>query len=196
MKLIIGIGNPGVKYINTRHNVGFQILEKFSQANNLIFRPAKSNYWFVESKLNAFHFFLVKPTTYVNNSGIVVKELIEHLKIKLSDILIIYDDTNLEPGILRIRKSGSDGGHNGLKSIIYRLNSDNFTRLRVGVGSPNENQELADYVLSKFSEDEIDIIESKSTLIMELIEQFITAGSAGMLDYYSKVTKINSPNIS
>ena len=195
MKLIIGIGNPGVKYINTRHNVGFQILDKFSQAHNLIFRPAKSNFWYVESKLNAFHFFLVKPTTYVNNSGIVVKELVEHLKIKLSDILIVYDDTNLEPGILRIRKSGSDGGHNGLKSIIYHLNSDIFTRLRVGVGSPNENQELADYVLSDFSKVDESFIESKKSFIIELIEQFIIAGSVGMLDYYSKVTQINSSNI-
>lgn len=196
MKLIIGIGNPGNKYLNTRHNVGFQILEKFSQAHNLNFRPAKSDFWFVESKLNTFHFFLVKPTTYVNNSGIVVKELVDNLKINLSDILIIYDDTNLEPGNLRIRKSGSDGGHNGLKSIIYHLNSNIFTRLRIGIGAPNQEQDLADYVLSEFSENDIENIESKSTFIIELLEQFITSGTDGMLDYYSKVIKINSPNIS
>ena len=139
---------------------------------------------------------MVKPATYVNNSGVVIKELVENLNIKLSDMLIIYDDTNLETGALRIRKSGSDGGHNGLKSVIYHLNSDKFARLRIGVGNSKLNQDLADYVLSEFSQDDIDVIESKYPLIKDLIEQFISSGSSGMLDHYSKITKINSPNIS
>ena len=196
MKLIIGIGNPGVNYTNTRHNVGFQILEKFSQVHNLNFRPAKSKFWFVESKLNAFHFFLVKPFTYVNNSGVVVKEIIDHFDLKISDTLVVYDDTNLETGVLRIRKSGSDGGHNGLKSIIYHLENDNFPRLRVGIGSPTSNQPLSDYVLSNFTQDDIDILEPKYEFIIKLIEYFISSGSTGMLDYYSTATKLNSPNIS
>ncbi|MCW8850547.1 MAG: aminoacyl-tRNA hydrolase [Melioribacteraceae bacterium] len=196
MKLIIGIGNPGVNYINTRHNVGFQILEKFSQVHNLNFRPSKSKFWFVESKLHTFHFFLVKPFTYVNNSGVVVKEIIDHFNIKVSDTLIIYDDTNLDTGVLRIRKSGSDGGHNGLKSIIYHLENDNFPRLRIGIGSPSDEQQLADYVLSNFTQDDLDILIPKYPLIIELIEKFIISGSTGMLDHFSKVMKINSPNIS
>ena len=196
MKLIIGIGNPGVNYINTRHNIGFQILEKFSQVHNLIFRPSKGKFWFVESKLDAFHFFLVKPSTYVNNSGVVVKEIIDHFNIKVSDTLIIYDDTNLDTGVLRIRKSGSDGGHNGIKSIIYHLEKDNFPRLRIGIGSPSDEQQLADYVLSNFTQDDLNILVPKYPLIIELIEKFIISGSAGMLDHFSKVSKINSPNIS
>lgn len=196
MKLIIGIGNPGVNYINTRHNIGFQILEKFSQVHNLNFRPAKSKFWFVESKLDTFHFFLVKPFTYVNNSGIVVKEIIEHFNIKVSDTLIVYDDTNLDTGVLRIRKSGSDGGHNGLKSIIYHLEDDSFPRLRIGIGNPTDEQQLAEYVLSNFTQGDLDILVPKFPFIVELIEKFIISGSDGMLNHFSKVTQINSPNIS
>jgi PTH1 family peptidyl-tRNA hydrolase len=150
----------------------------------------------VESKLDAFHFFLVKPFTYVNNSGVVVKEIIDHFNIKVSDTLIVYDDTNLDTGVLRIRKSGSDGGHNGLKSIIYHLENDNFPRLRIGIGSPSDEQQLADYVLSNFTQDDLDILIPKYPLIIELIEKFIISGSTGMLDHFSKVMKINSPNIS
>lgn len=194
MKLIVGIGNPGSRYINTRHNVGFQILDRFCQKQNLNFRPTKSNFWLVESKLNAFHFFLVKPSTYVNNSGLVLKELVEYYNIKLSDILVIYDDTNLDCGFLRIRKSGSDGGHNGIKSIIYHLENNNFARLRVGVGKPAPNEELADYVLSDFSKENNEQIENKMPLIINLIEQFIYGGLSEMLNYYSKTRNIDTSN--
>ncbi len=196
MKLIVGIGNPGRKYLNTRHNVGFQILDKFCKKQNLNFQPTKSNFWLMESKLNTFHFFLVKPTTYVNNSGVAVKELVDKFEIDLNDILVVYDDTNLETAGLRIRKSGSDGGHNGIKSIIYHLENDKFTRLRVGIGAPNENEELADYVLSNFPKEDLIKVESKIPLIIDLIEQFINGGSAAMLNYYSTLTNINSSNIS
>ena len=194
MKLIVGIGNPGSKYINTRHNVGFQILDIFCQKQNLNFRTTKSNFWLVESKLNAFHFFLVKPSTYVNNSGLVLKELVEHYSIKLSDILVIYDDTNLDCGILRIRKSGGDGGHNGIKSIIYHLENNNFARLRIGVGQPAPNQELADYVLSDFSKENNEQIEKEIPRIINLIEQFIYGGLSEMLNYYSKTNNIDTSN--
>ncbi len=188
MKLIIGIGNPGRKYLNTRHNVGFQILDEFCKKQNLNFQPTKHDFWLMESKLNTFHFFLVKPTTYVNNSGVAIKELVENLGIDLNDILVIYDDTNLETAALRIRKSGSDGGHNGIKSIIYHLQSDRFTRLRIGVGIPNETEELAHYVLSEFPKEDIKKIKDNFPLIIDLIEQFICVGSVAMLNYYNKKT--------
>jgi len=196
LRVIIGIGNPGSRYRNTRHNVGFQILDRFCQKQNLNFKPTKSNFWLVESKLDAFHFFLVKPVTYVNNSGLVLKEIVEYFDIKLSDILVVCDDTNLDSGVLRIRKSGSDGGHNGIKSIIYHLQSDKFTRLRVGVGHPNENEELADFVLSNFSDDDNKIIEKKIPLIINLIEEFIYGGLTSMLNSYSKESNTNSSNLS
>jgi PTH1 family peptidyl-tRNA hydrolase len=139
---------------------------------------------------------LIKPATYVNNSGIVVKELAEELNIIPEDILVVYDDTNINVGEVRIRKSGSDGGHNGIKSIIYHLEADNFIRLRVGIGAPENNDELADYVLSPFPECDIEIIEDKLPFIIKLLENFITGGVDLMLNYYSKESNIDTSNIS
>lgn len=196
MKLIVGIGNPGKQYIETRHNIGFQILDKFCNKYNIKFKPAKSNFWYLESILNTFHFFLVKPTTYVNNSGLIVKELIDKFEIPLKNLLVIYDDTNLEIGMLRIRKSGSDGGHNGIKSIIYHLENDKFNRMRIGVGKPQDNLNLADFVLSNFSDKDKLILDSKTDFIIQLIEEFIIGGMSNLLDYYSKNLHIKTSTIS
>ena len=196
MKLIIGIGNPGTRYFHTRHNLGFRILDQFCLIHKLKFQSTKSNFWEVESIFNTFHFFLIKPATYVNNSGIVVKELADELNVIPEDILVVYDDTNINVGEVRIRKSGSDGGHNGIKSIIYHLEADNFIRLRVGIGATENNDELADYVLSPFPECDIEIIEDKLPFIIKLLENFITGGVDLMLNYYSKESNIDTSNIS
>ena len=194
MRLIVGIGNPGNKYINTRHNIGFNILDLLCQKLNLKFRPTKSNFWLMESKLDTFHFFLMKPATYVNNSGLAVKEFVDEFGIPIEDVLVVYDDTNLDAGVLRIRKSGADGGHNGIKSIIYHLEDDRFNRLRIGVGKPYTNQDLADFVLSNFSEDEFNKINDLTPLIISLIENFITGGIDSMLNFYSRESLRNSSN--
>jgi PTH1 family peptidyl-tRNA hydrolase len=131
-----------------------------------------------------------------NRSGIVVKELVDEFNLSLNDLLIIYDDTNLEVGEIRIRKSGSDGGHNGLKSIIYHLENDRFIRLRVGIGEPGIREELAEYVLSQFPKEELKIIEEKLPLILGLIDNFIIGGVDDMLNYYSREANIKSSNIS
>ena len=195
MKLVIGIGNPGNQYQKTRHNIGFRILEEYCVKNNLEFKPSKSDYWFVESEISAFHFFLIKPATYVNNSGLVVKEIMEEYELETSDVLVICDDTNLPLGELRPRKSGSDGGHNGLKSIIYHLVSEDFMRLRIGVGNPQVNYDLAQYVLEDFSSEELKKIEEKYEFIFSLIEKFICGGSKEMLNLYSKKGKSDSQSI-
>jgi len=195
LRAILGIGNPGKDYINTRHNIGFQILDTFAQKYNLEFIPSKNNYWYVESSFTTFPFFLIKPTTYVNNSGLVVLELIEKYKLSLSNILIIVDDVNLELGEIRIRKSGGDGGHNGIKSIIYHTQSINFPRIRIGIANNNKTKNLADFVLSDFSADEITILKERFKLVIELVEHFITGGTSEMLNFYSKQNKlINNKN--
>ena len=194
MRLVIGIGNPGIKYSNTRHNVGFQILDYFCEKNNLKFSPSNSDYWYVESNMNAFHFFLVKPTAYVNNTGFVVKEILDKLELSTNDLLVIYDDVNLEIGEIRIRKSGSDGGHKGIKSMIYQLETDIFSRIRIGVGSPS-TPELANYVLSEFSNNELNELKLKLPLIEGLIKHYISGGTNEMLNFYSKQSNINSSNI-
>lgn len=195
MKLIVGIGNPGRQYLKTRHNIGFQILDIFCRKHGLTFGPSKSDYWLVESNFSTFHFFLVKPTTYVNNTGLVVKEIVEENNLKIDDILILSDDSNLETGIIRIRKSGGDGGHNGIKSIIYHLGNDEFARLRIGIGQPDIQINLADYVLSEFSETDQKKIETNMTLIIDLVENFISGGIDEMLNYFSKNINRKSNNI-
>ena len=195
MKLIVGIGNPGRQYLKTRHNIGFQILDIFCRKHGLTFGPSKSDYWLVESNFSTFHFFLVKPTTYVNNTGLVVKEIVEENNLKIDDILILSDDSNLETGIIRIRKSGGDGGHNGIKSIIYHLENDEFARLRIGIGQPDIQINLADYVLSEFSETDQKKIETNMTLIIDLVENFISGGIGEMLNYFSKNINRKSNNI-
>ena len=196
MRLIVGLGNPGIKYFDTRHNIGFRILDQFCLDHKLNFKPAKSDFWLVESCFETFHFFLVKPASYVNRSGIIIKELVDELNVSLSDLLIVYDDTNINVGELRIRKSGSDGGHNGLKSIIYYLENNKFNRLRVGVGEPQNSEDLAEYVLSPFLRKDFKIIEKKIPLIISLIENFIIGGVSKMLNYYSRETNIKSSKIS
>ena len=171
MKLIVGIGNPGRQYLMTKHNIGFQILDIFCKKHGLTFGPSKSKFWLVESNFSTFHFFLVKPTTYVNNTGIVVKEIIDEYNLSIDDILILSDDSNLEAGVIRIRKSGSDGGHNGIKSIIYHLENDEFARLRIGIGQPEFQIDLADYVLSEFSETDLKTIEKNMPVIIELVRK-------------------------
>lgn len=194
MKFILGIGNPGSKYTNTRHNIGFQVLDGFAASQNLKFIPSKSDFWFVESKLNTFPFFLIKPSTYVNNTGLILPDLINKFGLKNENLLVIYDDINLETGKIRIRKTGSDGGHNGIKSIIYNLRTENFLRIRIGISQPKENINIADYVLSEFTKDEKLLIKNKFPLIFKLIEQFIIGNQNKMLNYFSIASQKNKPN--
>lgn len=192
MRIVIGIGNPGKKYVNTRHNIGFYILDQFAQKNNIDFIPSKGEFWKTESNINAFRFLLIKPTTYVNNTGFVVKNLIDNLNLTLDNILIIYDDANLNLGKIRIRNSGSDGGHNGIKSIIYNLESENFPRIRIGIGKPEYSEDMTDYVLSDFIKDEKKIIQEKLPFLYELLTVFICEGYDKMLDHFSKNSNINT----
>ena len=196
MRAVIGIGNPGRNYIGTRHNVGFYILDSFAHKNKLDFLPTKSDFWKAESVIDTFRFLLIKPTTYVNNSGLVINELIDNFNLTMNDLLVIYDDVNLDIGNIRIRKNGSDGGHNGIKSIIYHLQSDSFPRIRVGVGKQKDDESLANYVLSKFNKDEINLIDQKIPLLQQLMIEFIANGYEKMLDYFSKESNTNSSNLS
>jgi len=186
LKAIVGLGNPGKRYQLTRHNIGFIILDTFAQKHNLEFSPGKGDYYFVGSVLDTSHFNLYKPTTYMNLSGIAVRQILETDNIELDELLIISDDINLDTGKIRIRESGGDGGHNGLSSIIYQLNSDKFLRLRFGVGNDFEDGKMPDYVLQNFYENEWEIIRLSVDFSVSLIEQFIVGGKQLMLNYFSK----------
>jgi PTH1 family peptidyl-tRNA hydrolase len=187
VRLILGIGNPGKQYSFTRHNAGFLLLDNYAQKNSISFKASQKDYYFAEGKTADCGFSLIKPSTYVNDSGLAAIQAIEEYNIELTDMLVIADDVNLETGKFRIRANGSGGGHNGMNSIIYHLNSDNFPRLRIGIGNDFRRGQMADYVLSLFSKEEEVIISKVFADTMVLIDEFIKSGTKGMLDANSKL---------
>jgi PTH1 family peptidyl-tRNA hydrolase len=187
LRVILGIGNPGKKYENTRHNIGFMILDEFARNKGMEFVPSKNDYYIAGSPKKASPFCLIKPTTYVNLSGQAAVQVLDEYLTDPNELLIVSDDINLPLGKLRIRKSGGDGGHNGLNSIIYSLNTDQFARLRFGVGNEFENGAMANYVLNKFTKEEIENINESISLSLKLIDEFIDGGSEKMLTSFSKI---------
>jgi PTH1 family peptidyl-tRNA hydrolase len=188
VRIIVGIGNPGRRYENSRHNVGFMFLDYLANSNSLRFIPSKGDYNFASGAIEDSPFLLVKPSTYVNQSGTAVNQALTEYKSGLSDLLVVLDDINLELGNTRLRSSGGDGGHNGMSSIIYQLNSDQFARIRIGIGNNFFKGEMADYVLSNFSKEELEIL-GKSFLFSKIVtEEFIKGGVKQMLDANSKLS--------
>ncbi|MEW6654728.1 MAG: aminoacyl-tRNA hydrolase [Bacteroidota bacterium] len=188
MRAIVGLGNPGKRYENTRHNVGFIVLDKYAEKYNLGFRSTEFDYVFSEGQVDETSgFYLVKPTTYMNMSGVAVSSFMRTHNLKPEDIIVIYDDLNLEMGRVRPRRSGNDGGHNGVRSLIGSLQSELFPRIRFGIGGKFEKGRMIDYVLSRFADSELKLIEPQISITIELLEQFVVGGVQHMLDYYSKM---------
>ena len=171
--LIAGLGNPGTQYENTRHNCGFMAAETLADIYETPLKRLRFKSLTGEISIGGKRCLVMKPTTFMNNSGDAVEEAAVFYKIPPERILVIYDDISLDVGRLRIRGKGSDGGHNGMKSIILRLNSDNFPRIRIGVGKkPNKDYDLADWVLSRFTKEEGEKLEtalSNSAKAAELV---------------------------
>lgn len=160
MKAIIGLGNPGRDYKWTRHNVGFEVINKLAYDYNIDMNKEKYKALIGEGRIGMEKVLLIEPLTYMNLSGESVREFVNFYKLQPEDIIVVCDDINLPLGSIRIRAKGSDGGQKGLRNIIYQLGYDNFTRVRVGVGEKPPKWDLAKYVLSKFTEEEnTDIIK-------------------------------------
>lgn len=173
MKLVIGLGNPGGEYRKTRHNAGFIFLNFFLSKEGLSLdkKKFKGEYIdYVSNKGNKVIF--LQPQTYMNLSGDSVIDFIKYFKIDIKDILVIYDDLDLDVGKIRIRSKGGSGGHNGIKSIIARLGSEEFKRIRIGIGK-DSNIPVVDYVLSKFSDNEMEILNKQSLIVNQVINDFI-----------------------
>ncbi|MDE0043868.1 MAG: aminoacyl-tRNA hydrolase [Candidatus Poribacteria bacterium] len=174
-KLIVGLGNPGRRYEMTKHNVGFWVIDELLQRCGIRKLKGMSGALAGTTKWDGDGPIYVKPTTFMNNSGEVVAALVHRFDLSFSDLCVVYDDLNLEIGVLRLRKKGSDGGHNGMKSIIRYLNTEEFPRLRIGIGTPTYDQ--IDYVLSKF--DEVDrvridqVVQRAADAVEMLIEDGI-----------------------
>ena len=190
MRCVIGLGNPGKKYSMSRHNIGFLIIDELAEKLSLNFLPSKFDFYYSEGTLESSDFFLVKPTTYMNLSGNAVQDFLSGHSIPIENILVVYDDINLPFGKIRLRKSGSDGGHNGIKSIIYNLQSDEFPRLRFGIGRNFSEGELSEYVLSTFENNEIQLLKEQIPFAMDLIQEFIVGGFRYMADSFSRNSKL------
>lgn len=154
MKLIVGLGNPGGKYIGTRHNIGFDCITALCDEYRIKMGKAELKALTGTGVIDGIKVMLAMPQTYMNLSGDSVRALADYYKIPVSDIIVIFDDISLAPGQIRIRKKGSAGGHNGVKDIIAKLGTQDFARIKVGVGAKPEGYDLADFVLGHFKSDE------------------------------------------
>ena len=159
MRAIFGLGNPGKKFEKTRHNIGYIIVNHLSDYYDVPFKAGKGDYYYTEFAHHGERILLVKPTTYMNRSGVAVRHVLNYFPVSEQDILIVYDDFNLPYGTIRFRSQGSDGGHNGIRSIIESLGSNEFQRIRIGIGSPEDKRPLEKYVLGNFSQKERETID-------------------------------------
>lgn len=195
MKIIIGLGNPEKEYKNTRHNVGFEVINKISSDYNIDINKLKFKAHIGEGFISSQKVMLVKPQTYMNLSGISVSDIINFYKLTNDDIIIVYDDVSLPFGDIRIREKGSAGGHNGIKSIIQHLDTDVFLRIKVGIDEKPKNYDLADYVLSRLTKQEqekLDVGIDKSVLA---IVDILNHGTKQAMNNYNRRLKETDSNI-
>lgn len=160
MWVIAGLGNPGRQYLDTRHNLGFKVIDRLSKDYNIDVDKLKHKAFIGDGIIKGKRSMLVKPQTFMNLSGESLKDITSFYKIPSENIIIVYDDTSLPLGACRIRKQGSAGGHNGIKSIIQHLNTEQFIRIKIGIGEKPSGWDLADYVLSKFADDDMPLIQN------------------------------------
>jgi PTH1 family peptidyl-tRNA hydrolase len=184
MKLVVGLGNPGRKYAGTRHNVGFDVLDVLAERHRLEWESAPAEA--MQARWRAASVMVAKPLTFMNLSGGAIGELLRFYKIELPDLFVVVDDTNLELGRLRARPSGSAGGHNGLKSIIGALGTEEFARLRVGVGRGDGRRDLADHVLAKFDPEERADIAEATSRAADAAELFAAEGIVPVMNRFNR----------
>lgn len=158
MYLIVGLGNPEKEYANTRHNMGFNVINKIAEAYKIELTKDKFQGIYGTGQIENEKVILLKPQTYMNLSGISIREFVKFYKIEKEKIIIIYDDVDIEPGLIRIRKQGTAGSHNGMKSVVNELGTINFIRIRVGIGKPKYENDMINHVLQKIDESEKEII--------------------------------------
>ena len=172
MKLIVGLGNPGREYENTRHNVGFMTIDNYANNNNITIDKQKFDGLFVKTNIKGIDIILLKPLKYMNLSGEVVKKFVDFYKINVEDILIINDDLDMQLGKIKLKSKGSSGGHNGLKNIENHLNTQEYKRLKIGI-SNNKNIDTKDYVLSKFNIEDLKIIQTTINNTINILNDFL-----------------------
>ncbi|APF24275.1 MULTISPECIES: aminoacyl-tRNA hydrolase [Clostridium] len=183
MFLIVGLGNPGSQYEDTRHNIGFKVVDNIAKEYNIEINRQKFKGVCGEGFINGEKVILLKPTTYMNLSGESIREVVDFYKLSNDDVLVIYDDISLDVGRLRIREKGSAGGHNGIKSIIAHLGTDIFPRIKVGVGQPNVD--LVNYVLGKFTKEEMEVLNESIDASTKAAKEIISNDVKTAMNIYN-----------
>ena len=184
MKLVVGLGNKGREYENTRHNMGFMLVDRYLQYKNITDKfKEKFNAMYIETTINNEKVIFIKPMTYMNNSGIAIRAFVDFYKLNSEDVLVISDDLDLDLGKFRLRRNGSSGGHNGLKSIISHLGTNDFKRLRIGIS--NDKDDVINYVLSKFSKKELNEIDTMFDTLVDVLDDYF------LMDFTSLMSKYN-----
>ncbi len=186
MFLIVGLGNPGRDYVGTRHNMGFEAVDALCAKFDITMNKEKFRAQVGEGRIGGEKVMIIKPQTYMNLSGESVREFRDFYKLESEEILVIYDDISLPTGKLRIRQRGSDGGHNGIKNIIYQLKTDVFPRIKIGVGQPDHPDfDCKDYVLGRFSKEETEILTQTVIRVTEAVETLIKEGAAKAMNRFN-----------
>lgn len=188
MKLIVGLGNPGKEYSNTRHNIGFQVLDNFALENDVSISKSKNNGLYTEFNYNGEKVVLLKPQSYMNLSGEVVRRYVDFYKVDIEDVLIIHDDIDLDIGTFRMRSKGSSAGHNGLKNIELHLGTQNYKRLKIGV-SNNKQIDARDYVLGNFSKEEEKVLEKVKNDLMKVMKDYFNLSFEELMSKYNCIHK-------
>lgn len=190
MYIIAGLGNPTLQYEGTRHNVGFDVIDTLAEKYNISVDARKSRAFIGKGMIEGQKVILVKPQTYMNLSGESIRGLVDYYKIDVEhELLVIYDDISLDVGQLRIRKKGSAGGHNGIKNIIANLGTQNFPRIKVGVGEKPKKYNLADYVLSHFSKAERELMEEGYQKAVKAVEMLLDGEMEAAMNEYNRKVK-------
>lgn len=184
MKLIVGLGNPGREYNNTRHNIGFMCIDKICNYFNVTLDSNKFNGLYTQFNYNNEKIILLKPQKYMNLSGEVIRDFVNFFKININDILIICDDLDTKVGSYRLRYKGSSGGHNGLKNIEQNLSTNEYKRIKIGI-SNNKTIDTKDYVLGKFNKEELDLISPIIDNIPNIIEDYLKLPFDNVMNKYN-----------
>lgn len=185
MYIIIGLGNPEPEYSNTRHNMGFDVVNKLAMKNNIELNRTKYNAIYGTGVIQNEKVILIKPQTFMNNSGEAVKQFINFYKEPLENIIVVYDDMDTEVGHIRIRAKGGAGSHNGIKSLINELQTEDFSRIRVGIGRPHGDFDRINYVIGKLDETEIMKLKEGEELAAQAIEFWIKNGIDNTMNRYN-----------
>ncbi|NTW16212.1 MAG: aminoacyl-tRNA hydrolase [Syntrophaceae bacterium] len=185
MKLIVGLGNPGSKYLTTRHNIGFLALDKIAHNHDISITVKGFDACFGKGKIGDIPVLLLKPQTFMNVSGISVKKSADYFKIDLADLIVVHDDIDLSFGTLRIKSGGGHAGHKGLISIIEHLQSSEFVRVRIGIGKPSDTSTVEKFVLETFNDDEMNLLPSITMTASNAVRAIIVSGIQAAMNHHN-----------